>query len=125
MTACHTGSHAGGAARGSSSPGASDSPTNSSARAFAIVTRSASSTAITPVATLASTWAVRSRASSIAAWLRCTSATSRPNPETTGSTSRGPPGGNAGGTLPRPTASAASRSAATGFANPLAARPAR
>src|SRR6266571_5026935 len=125
VTACHTGAHAGGAARGSSSPGASDSPSNSSARAFAIVTRSASSTAITPVAMLASTRAVRCRASSIAAWLRRTSVTMRPNADSTGSNSRGAPGGNAAGSVPRPTASAAARSAATGFASPPAARPAR
>src|SRR5712664_3783576 len=99
--------------------------TSSDARGFAIVTRSPSSTAITPVATLASTRAVRCRASSSAAWLRRTSVAIRSKALRTGSNSRGVPGGKAGGSLPRPTAMAASRNAATGFPSRRAARPAR
>ena len=127
-TACHTGAHPADVARGSTSPGASGSAlpsTSSEARALAIVTRSPSSTAITPVATLASTRAVRSRASSSAAWLRRTSVAMRSNAVSTGSNSRGVPGGNAGGSLPRPTAIAASRNAATGLPRRRAAKPAR
>ena len=80
---------------------------------------------MTPVATFANTRAVRRRASSSAAWLRRTSLAIRSNALSTGSNSRGVPGGNAGGSLPRPTAMAASRSAATGFASRRAATPAR
>src|SRR5882762_1633190 len=114
-TACHTGAHPAAVACGSTLPGANVSvppSTSSDARGLAIVTRSASSTAITPVATFASTRAVRCRASSSAAWLRRTSVAIRSNALSTGSNSRGVPCGKAGGSLPRPTAMAASRNAA-------------
>src|SRR6266566_1252769 len=111
-TACQTGAHAAAVAFGSTLPGTSVSlapRTSSEARGFAIVTRSASSTAMTPVATFANTRAVRSRASSSAAWLRRTSVAIRSNALRTGSNSRGVPGGKAGGSLPRPTAMAGAR----------------
>src|SRR5439155_382250 len=107
----------GGAAAGKRWPGSGGVPSSSAARALAIVTRNPSSTAITPVATLASTCAVRRRASSSAAWLRRTSAAIRSKADITGANSRGAPGAKPGGAAPRPTAIAASRNAATGRAS--------
>ena len=123
-TASHTGSQTGAAVRRNRSPGSSAVPSSSSARGLAMVTRRSESTATTPVATFASTCAVRRRASSSAPWLRRTSEAMRSNAESTGVNSSGAPGGNAGTETPRPTATAASRSAATGRASVPAASPA-
>ena len=124
-TASQTICHSAGAACGNRSPGASGTPRSSAARGFAIVTRSPSSTAMTPVATFARTCAVRRRASSSAVRLRVTSLAIRSNADITGANSRGAPGGNAGSGAPLPTAPAASRKAATGRASPRAATSAR